>query len=328
MGDVMRFSFIIPVYNAERYVEKCLNSIIQQNYDSYEILLIDDGSRDSGGEICRSVSAKNNNIIYEYQENAGPSAARNKGIEKARGEYLIFLDSDDEIKTGTLSRLDCIIREEKPDAIISNLIIRDLEHGTDAMESVILDKKSISCSRRSALQELTRKRFYTPASRVVVRREIVVNNNIRFPLECFIGEDVFMMALALCKCETFCYNQEPYYIYNQNPTSIMHNVNFQKMTGTLESCKRLFEISHELSEDRKQFLYSQISRMAMIVFTQYVTEFSPEQRKIIRSWMDQNGALLKAVACVHPATRIAGRIIGVKYAFLLAGTTVLMIRKR
>ena len=88
-------SVIVPVYNAEKYLDRCIQSIINQKYKELEIILVDDGSKDRSLEICNSYEKKDNRINVIHKENAGVSAARNTGIKKARGTYLAFLDDDD-----------------------------------------------------------------------------------------------------------------------------------------------------------------------------------------------------------------------------------------
>ena len=89
------FSLILPVYNVEKYVKRCVNSLLRQEYTDYEIILVDDGSTDSSGSICDKLADKNNNIFAYHKENGGLSDARNYGMDRAKGNYRLFIDSDD-----------------------------------------------------------------------------------------------------------------------------------------------------------------------------------------------------------------------------------------
>lgn len=89
------FSLILPVYNIEKYVKRCVNSLLRQEYTDYEIILVDDGSTDSSGSICDKLADKNNNIFAYHKENGGLSDARNYGMDRAKGNYILFIDSDD-----------------------------------------------------------------------------------------------------------------------------------------------------------------------------------------------------------------------------------------
>lgn len=114
------FSIIVPVYNVEKYLEECVQSVLRQNFSSLEIILVDDGSTDRSGEICDELGAKSDGITVIHQENAGLSAARNTGIRNSQGEYLVFLDSDDLLYKNSLSNLFSVIQKQGfPDFVIS-----------------------------------------------------------------------------------------------------------------------------------------------------------------------------------------------------------------
>ena len=98
-------SVIVPVYNVEKYLERCINSIIQQSYNNLEIILIDDGSTDASGKICDEYKEKDDRIIVIHKENGGLSDARNAGIKIFTGEYVTFIDSDDYVSKNMVSNM-------------------------------------------------------------------------------------------------------------------------------------------------------------------------------------------------------------------------------
>ena len=98
-------SIVVPVYNVELYLEKCVNSIVNQTYQNIEIILVDDGSTDGSGIKCDELAQKDNRIIVIHKENGGLSDARNVGIEKATGDFYVFLDSDDMLVDGAIEVL-------------------------------------------------------------------------------------------------------------------------------------------------------------------------------------------------------------------------------
>lgn len=110
-------SIIVPVYNVEPYLEKCLNSILAQTYNDIEVLIIDDGSTDHCGEICDHYAAQDNRIRVFHTENRGLSAARNIGLDHARGQYIGFVDSDDWIEPDMYNRLFCIMQDTDADIV-------------------------------------------------------------------------------------------------------------------------------------------------------------------------------------------------------------------
>lgn len=113
----MLISIIVPIYNVEKYIHKCINSIINQTYKNIEVILVDDGSTDRCSEICDEFAKKDNRIKVIHQKNSGLSEARNTGIENSSGEYLLFIDSDDYIEVCTCEHLIKCLSKEKVDII-------------------------------------------------------------------------------------------------------------------------------------------------------------------------------------------------------------------
>ena len=91
----MKISVIVPVYNAERYLPRCIESILSQTYSDWQLVLVDDGSKDMSLKMCMSFAQKDKRILVIHQENAGAGAARNTGLSRAQGDYIVFIDSDD-----------------------------------------------------------------------------------------------------------------------------------------------------------------------------------------------------------------------------------------
>ena len=128
-------SVITAVYNAQDYLEDCINSVLSQTYKNIEYLLIDDGSTDNSSEICKKYAKKDKRVKYIYQENGGPSAAQNKGIDSATGKYICFVDNDDAINKKTL---EILYRELKDnDADLSMALAKDI---LDYDESLLSDE--------------------------------------------------------------------------------------------------------------------------------------------------------------------------------------------
>ena len=112
-------SIIVPVYDAEQFLDRCIESALHQTYQNLEIVLVDDGSPDRCGDICDRHAKEDNRIVVIHQENAGPSAARNTGLDAAKGDFIYFLDSDDYIDLNTISVLVDTAKNEDADIVIS-----------------------------------------------------------------------------------------------------------------------------------------------------------------------------------------------------------------
>ena len=112
---------VIPVYNAEKYIEKCANSLLQQSYTELELLFVDDGSQDQSWQILKKMAEKDKRIVLLHQQNAGTSATRNRGIEAASGEYLTFVDGDDYVGPDYMASLVEKMEESEADMAICGL---------------------------------------------------------------------------------------------------------------------------------------------------------------------------------------------------------------
>lgn len=126
----MLFSIIVPVYNVENFLERCLDSIICQTYSDFECIVIDDGSQDSSGAICDEYASRDSRIKVVHQKNAGPGAARNTALENAIGDYICFCDSDDWVEKDLLYELSKRISADGPDVVIYGLayILKDRKY--------------------------------------------------------------------------------------------------------------------------------------------------------------------------------------------------------
>ena len=119
---MIKFSIIVPVYNVEQYLKDCIESILKQSFENYEILLIDDGSTDRSGLICDEYVSSDSKITAFHKENGGLSDARNYGIKRAQGEYLVFIDSDDYIEPDALDKFNKQLEElNNPDVLITHI---------------------------------------------------------------------------------------------------------------------------------------------------------------------------------------------------------------
>lgn len=138
---------IVPVYNVEKYLRRCLDSIIRQTYQNLEILCIDDGSIDNSGEICEQYAARDARIKVIHQENQGLSTARNRGLDTATGEYIAFVDSDDYIAADVLEQLYQSAVSSDATCVIC---------GYNCVDSMGVSSVHILCILYSSIQVLSR----------------------------------------------------------------------------------------------------------------------------------------------------------------------------
>lgn len=173
------FSIIVPIYNVERYLEQCIESVLAQDFHNYELILVDDGSPDNSIDICLKYAKKYKNIVFIHKTNGGLSDARNAGIQIARGEYLMFLDSDDYWEgTQILSDL-ASIAHKKPDVIINDCTF----FFTDGKkETYPIKKDDLTFNYFNDFETLVSRNIYRPAAwSKVVRRNFLLDNHLFFP---------------------------------------------------------------------------------------------------------------------------------------------------
>lgn len=143
MKNNIAVSIIVPVYNAEKYLVKCLDSVVNQTLKNVEIILVDDGSTDGSSEICKTYAEKDERIIYFKKENEGLAAARQDGIERASGEYIGFVDSDDWLELNMYERMYSVAKEENADVVFCNAFFDESEKDKIHLEPGVYDRERI-----------------------------------------------------------------------------------------------------------------------------------------------------------------------------------------
>ena len=128
-------SAIVPAYNVEKYLERCVNSILIQTYENFEIILVDDGSKDQSVEICDKFAQEDNRIKVIHKENGGLSSARNAGMKIAEGKYIVFIDSDDDIEPNMFELMLQAAEENKADFVMTDYI-RILKNNKKYLETL------------------------------------------------------------------------------------------------------------------------------------------------------------------------------------------------
>ena len=196
----MSISIIIPVYNTEKYLPTCLDSILFQSYSDFEILLVDDGSTDGSARICDMYSEKDKRIRVFHKENGGVSSARNLGLDNASGEWVYFVDSDDQVLPGgLLTMVDCI--SDDVDVVLAGYKRFDesehVVYEIDEQVVCMLDK----CESLLTLYERHGKYydFLTYGCIRLLRNKIIQAHNLRFDTEIANKEDTLFLTQYICR---------------------------------------------------------------------------------------------------------------------------------
>lgn len=208
-------SVIIPVYNVEKYLNVCIQSIVKQTYKNLEIILIDDGSSDQSPKICDNWAKNDSRIRVIHQDNQGAAMAKNQGLEIASGDLITFVDSDDRIKENAYERLYQLMQEQQCDIVECNYQCFE----KDIVVEKILKEKIEICTDLKALEYLIdNSKIKQVVWNKLYKREVV--GNIRFPKGRYI-DDEFWTYKVVDQASKVCITNEKLYFYRQHSSSIM-----------------------------------------------------------------------------------------------------------
>lgn len=242
-------SVIVPIYNVEKYLPRCIESIINQTYKNLEIILVDDESPDNCGRICDEYMEKDARIKVIHQKNKGLSGARNSGIDIATGEYLAFVDSDDYIEPIMYETLYNDIQEHDAGMSICSRYY-EFEDG-HRVERYKLEQEVKVYSGKEAIVEMNNySSFDMSAWDKLYKRELF--KEIRFP-QGKLSEDFFIMFRLLDKARKVTFNPKPLYIYVQRNNSISRNtkINWDFIEASKEQMKYICEKYPDLEDVAK-----------------------------------------------------------------------------
>lgn len=225
----LKLSIIIPVYNVEKYITTTIESIYRQELpiEEFEVVLINDGSTDNSLKIILELSSKYKNITIISQENQGPSIARNKGISKAKGEYIYFMDSDDIIMDSTFKMMLDTATKYQLD-ILKGDYIRASNH--DIEKGIKPIKQKISYNPKSGEDGFIEDNdpMYCYIWVHLFKREFLINNNLFFiDIGCF--EDTAFITHTYLKAKRYMAIPYRFYIYRRHDSSIMSTINLKKL---------------------------------------------------------------------------------------------------
>lgn len=252
-----KISVIVPIYNSERTLKECVDSILAQTYSDFELILVDDGSKDASSQICDSYASQDSRVISLHKANGGVSSARNKGLSIVRGEWITFIDSDDYI---TNTYFEQVVGSSKDLVIKDYLRLRDKIYGTE-IPKYLFEMTDISelanCYLNSMLLRGPVFKFY--------RKSLV--DGIIFNENMIIGEDTCFVMDYMARAKTFELIEEGYYVVRMAPPAeqkwrISTRYAISSLEYLLESFKKLELIHHTL---RSTFLpilnyYKRISK--------------------------------------------------------------------
>lgn len=239
----MKFSIIIPVYNAEQHIVRCIDSIIRQEYSDFEVILVDDGSSDKSFAICEQYAKNDDRFHTILKQNGGPGSARNEGLKHATGDYICFMDADDEATPHWLSNYFQVLSVVDSDIIFQNYINEDREgrqifknyHLNELSETTAINTTSAynDCFKDNwVLQTATWSKCY--------KASIIKYNNITFIENIKVFEDFMFYVHVLNVASVITLAKGAGYIYHYNSSSL---------SRTKESRERMYEACNVIIQD-------------------------------------------------------------------------------
>ena len=212
-----KISVIVPVYKAEAYLHRCVDSILAQTFQDFEVLLIDDGSPDRSGEICDEYARKDRRVRVFHKENGGVSSARQCGMDHAQGEYTIHADPDDWVEPMMLEELYKKAKEEDADMVICDF------YEERKNKTIYIRQQPSSLDHEIVLCELFQQ-LHGSCWNKLVKRACYKEFGVRFPLELSYCEDLYVNACLLSHSMVVVYLPKAFYHYDQytNGESLVH----------------------------------------------------------------------------------------------------------
>ena len=231
-------SVIIPVYNEEKYLSRCIDSVVNQTYTDIEVLLVDDASEDNSGAICDEYAKKDARIQVIHKEHSGISDTRNQGLERASGEFISFVDSDDYIAPDMLEVLHHLII--RYDSDISCCACYDVFENHQVTHH--LEENEFCCDRVKAFEFILRGMGLPSLCNKLFKRSII--GDIRFP-HGKVYEDCFFTPEVLCRIHRLAVTTKPLYFYNRRSNSITTKPFRQRDLDVIEAYNKCYSMVRE-----------------------------------------------------------------------------------
>ncbi len=277
-----KISVIVPIYNVENYLIKCIDSIIFQTYKDIEIILVDDGSTDRSAEICDNYAQNDDRIRVVHQKNQGLVAARKVGLKLSKGDYIIFVDGDDDISPILCERMLYHIQYYNADFVHSNYLINNEKIHKGILDKQIVDYKHLTFSERLGIvskevfgYKNNNQNKITPSIwSKIFRKDIIVecynilDNNYSY------GEDLICLCHVLMRCHKAVFVPEAYYNYYERKGSLSHTYdlyNFARISNLYAYINQVFtqyDCINEIKDAINYFYMHSIKMMLLRLETQ------------------------------------------------------------
>ena len=221
-----KISIIVPVYKVEDELDRCVQSLVNQTYKNIEIILVDDGSPDRCPKLCDQYALEDNRIYVVHKKNGGLSDARNAGLERATGEYILYVDSDDYIDVDACERFMSATDVQDVDIVVGNAIMEKSD-GCEMMVHTATPTGTIYGAKEFIIRAISSYQWYAPAWLNMYRREYLLDNNLFFKKGIYF-EDVQMLPRVFLPAKKIACMEGTFYHYIIRDNSIMTSAKNEK----------------------------------------------------------------------------------------------------
>ena len=271
-------SIIVPIYNAEKYLDSCIQSVLRQTYTNWELILINHGSTDKSGRIAEEYGFADERITVFHQKNLGVSLARNQGIDEATGNYVVFLDADDELIEDCLAKTVNIAEETNADVVAGR-----------SCENQELFQDRIIWTGAEALENSLKDHLFTySACAKLIRREFI--GKTRFTPDIRINEDSYFVFQLLCKQNVFVLTNDVIYFYRANSESSSRTVFSEKYFDILKvsdlKYKKIEEQFPQMHDLANNMLLKARMNLLRILAVRTRDEYRDVEKKLLEYILD------------------------------------------
>lgn len=246
-----KISIIVPVYNAEKYLVKCVNSLTGQTYKNLEIILVDDGSKDTSGVLCDELSRKDSRIKVIHKENGGLVSSWKRGVAESNGEYLCFVDSDDWVDLVMIEEMAAHLTGEEREIIASDYVIEKDDGSSRYVYQKLLpgEYSREEIERKVIPNLLGRENRYVTISRCMklIGRKLIEDNQVYSKPAILVGEDVTIMLPSLMDCQRLVVmDHKAYYHYLYVQESMVHKYS----AGLYDNILQLIDTTKQIVSEK------------------------------------------------------------------------------
>lgn len=278
----VKFSIVIPIYNASAYLRECVDSVLCQTYDKYEIILVNDGSTDDSFEICKEYAAENRSIKAYSKENEGLSATRNYGLSICQGDYIVFLDSDDYIESESLQKFNAVIEKTGADIVASYAYHVDTDGNPRKSRPFLTDAESPMSGTEFFKKSLYQNNMRACAPFYITSKKLIDKYNLRFQRGLY-HEDELWTPKLLFYADKVVDLQFFFYNYRLSNTQSITRDPSKKMKRAMDRMQIACELSDFFSmHKQKQYDCFQDNIAAQYMYAVYDGNLIDAEKKVDR----------------------------------------------